>query len=112
MGQFFTDVPAVKKRKIRQPKKPAASAKRKGMKKGGAEEDGEEGEEGGKQEQDKDASKLPERIVNASLEEQSALLSRFLAAIGELQTIGFVCPPSSSRRMDVLVKMCLGGRTA
>lgn len=55
---------------------------------------------------------VPERIVTASTEEQTALLARFLTAIGELQMLGFVCPVTSSRRMDLLTKTPLGGRTA
>lgn len=50
--------------------------------------------------------------VNATENEQASLLSRFLAAIGELQMIGFVCLPPASRRNEILVKLALGGRTA
>jgi hypothetical protein len=49
---------------------------------------------------------------DASDNEQAALLSRFLTAIGELQMLGFMCPPQGARRKEILLKMPLGGRTA
>ena len=45
-------------------------------------------------------------------DQQAELLARFLTAIGELQMLGFMCPPPAARRKEVLMKMALGGRTA